>query len=46
MPQTVTPLTITPLSARFGAEISGLDITRPLDQRPRPKSAPRRTGGA
>lgn len=25
------PLTITPLSPRFGAEISGVDITRPLD---------------
>ena len=25
-------LTVTPLSLRFGAEISGLDITRPLDE--------------
>lgn len=25
------PLTVTPLSERFGAELSGVDITRPLD---------------
>ena len=25
-------LTVTPLSARFGAEVSGVDITRPLDE--------------